>query len=75
MHAKAQNTMPIFIENQFYHVYNRANGDDKLFYTEANYLYFLAKLNSIISSEGKESNKPDRCNNVERYHPDEIMAY
>ncbi|MBL7066456.1 MAG: hypothetical protein ISS29_01165 [Candidatus Marinimicrobia bacterium] len=50
MHTKAQNTMPIFIENQFYHVYNRANGEDKLFYTDANYLYFLAKLNSYIST-------------------------
>jgi len=50
MHIKAQNTMPIFIENQFYHVYNRANGDDKLFYTDANYLYFLEKLNSYISA-------------------------
>jgi len=50
MHIKAQNTMPIFIENQFYHVYNRANGDDKLFYTDANYLYFLEKLISYISA-------------------------
>ena len=50
MHTKAQNTMPIFIENQFYHIYNRANGDDKLFYTDANYLYFLEKLNSYISA-------------------------
>ena len=42
--------MVLFIENQFYHVYNRANGDDQLFYTDANYLYFLEKLNSYISA-------------------------
>jgi len=50
MHTKAQNTVALFIENQFYHVYNRANGDDKLFYTDANYLYFLEKLNSYVSA-------------------------
>jgi len=50
MNTKAQNTIALFIENQFYHVYNRANGDDQLFYTDANYLYFLEKLNSYISA-------------------------
>jgi len=29
MHTKLQNTIALFIENQFYHVYNRANGDDQ----------------------------------------------
>ena len=50
MHTKAQNTMTLFIENQFYHVYNRANGDDQLFYTDANYFYFLEKLNLYVSA-------------------------
>ena len=50
MYTKPQNTMTLFIENQFYHVYNRANGDDQLFYTDANYFYFLEKLYSYVSA-------------------------
>lgn len=32
----------------YYHVYNRAVGDDKLFYTEANYIYFLKKYQEYM---------------------------
>jgi len=32
----------------YYHVYNRAVGDEKLFYTEKNYTYFLKKYSEHI---------------------------
>lgn len=44
-----QDTRAPFIEGQFYHIYNRANGDDRLFYTDANYIYFLKKLDTYLS--------------------------
>src|SRR6187402_549563 len=31
-----------------YHVYNRTVGDDNLFYSESNYLYFLKKYEEYI---------------------------
>ena len=33
----------------YYHIYNRANGSEKLFLNEGNYLYFLQKYNFYIS--------------------------
>ena len=40
----------IYLEpSSYYHVYNRAVGKDKLFYSEANYLYFLRKYQEYIS--------------------------
>jgi len=33
----------------YYHIYNRAVGDENLFYSEENYLYFLKKYNEYIS--------------------------
>ncbi|MCU0359169.1 MAG: hypothetical protein MUF75_00395 [Bacteroidia bacterium] len=32
-----------------YHIYNRANGFDKLFLTDRNYMYFLEKYQQFIS--------------------------
>jgi len=37
-------------EDKFYHVYNRANGSDKLFYNEENYRYFLRKYKYYLSN-------------------------
>ncbi len=34
--------------NQYYHIYNHANGRDNLFYEEVNYERFLASLQSFI---------------------------
>ena len=33
----------------YYHVYNRAIGNARLFYLEKNYYYFLKKYKNIIS--------------------------
>lgn len=33
----------------YYHIYNRAVGDENLFYSEANYFYFLKKYQEYIS--------------------------
>ncbi len=33
----------------FYHIYNHAVGNDKLFFTENNYIYFLSKFSEYIS--------------------------
>ena len=37
-----------FESHQFYHVYNRANGIEKLFYRDANYHYFIKLLRKYI---------------------------
>ncbi|MBN1639484.1 MAG: transposase [Ignavibacteriales bacterium] len=39
--------IPLFKGN-IYHIYNRANGNEKLFYTEANYLYFLRQYEKYL---------------------------
>ena len=37
------------IPDTFYHVYNRANGNEKLIHTDDNYLYFLKQWQKYIS--------------------------
>ena len=32
------------IQNEFYHVYNRGNNKQRIFFTDANYLFFLKKI-------------------------------
>ncbi len=44
-----QDYKAILEPNSYYHIYNRANGSEKLFLNEANYLYFLQKYNFYIS--------------------------
>ena len=44
----SNNINPI-TEESFYHIYNRAVGDNKLFYQDRNYTYFLANLNEYLS--------------------------
>lgn len=39
-----------FYKNHYFHVYNRANGKDKLFYNHANYLYFLKKYKEYMGA-------------------------
>lgn len=43
------NNQPPLEPGQYYHVYNRANGDDNLFREEANYYKFLQLYNKYIS--------------------------
>ncbi|MDW7681215.1 MAG: transposase [bacterium] len=38
-----------FVENQFYHILNRGNNKEKLFYKRDNYHYFLLKYNDYLS--------------------------
>jgi len=45
-----QDYKAILEPDSYYHIYNRANGKDKLFLTDANYRYFLQKYNFYISS-------------------------
>lgn len=33
----------------YYHIYNRGNGNDKIFYREKNYYYFLKKYDNYLS--------------------------
>jgi putative transposase len=35
--------------NKMYHIYNHANGNDNLFYTEDNYFYFLKRYSELLS--------------------------
>ncbi len=37
-------------EDKFYHIYNRGNNGEKLFYTEANYKFFLKKYDECLSN-------------------------
>ena len=36
-------------EGKFYHIYNRGNNRETLFYTEENYKYFLKKYDKYLS--------------------------
>lgn len=38
------------VENSYYHIYNRGNNKNSIFFEEANYSYFLAKLEKHIGS-------------------------
>jgi len=35
--------------DKMYHIYNHANGNDNLFYSEDNYIYFLKKYSELLS--------------------------
>jgi REP element-mobilizing transposase RayT len=39
-----------FYSNQFYHIYNRGNNGEKIFYTEENHAYFLRRFDHYISN-------------------------
>ena len=45
--------MPIyqvpFVENQFYHVFNRGNNRENIFFNQQNYFYFLKKYDEYLS--------------------------
>jgi putative transposase len=38
-----------FEENNLYHIYNRGNNKQTIFFTRENYLYFLNKIKKYIS--------------------------
>ncbi len=44
-----QDYKAILEPDSYYHIYNRANGSEKMFLNESNYLYFLQKYNFYIS--------------------------
>ena len=41
---------PDFIPGNFYHIYNRGNNRERLFYREANYQYFMSRLDEYMAS-------------------------
>lgn len=45
-----KNRQSILRPNVFYHVYNRTNGNERMFRTEANYRYFLERYRHHLSS-------------------------
>ena len=44
------NIIPLHAEN-FYHIFNRANGKERLFYNERNYGCFLRKFKHLTKKE------------------------
>ena len=44
---------PPLLENQFYHIYNRGNNGDNLFYSPENYGYFLRQLDLYVGAYTK----------------------
>ncbi|OGU37053.1 MAG: hypothetical protein A2315_11385 [Ignavibacteria bacterium RIFOXYB2_FULL_35_12] len=38
-----------FYSNQFYHIYNRGNNGEKIFYTSENYMFFLKRYDHYLS--------------------------
>jgi len=38
-----------FLADSIYHVYNRGNNSNKIFFRDENYLYFLKKIKLLIS--------------------------
>jgi hypothetical protein len=45
----------VLSSDNFYHIYNRANGADKLFRSKENYHYFLQKYQQYISPVGRQA--------------------
>ena len=43
-----QNKLEVLQPDTFYHIYNRANGSEKLFITDENYVFFLRKYKEYI---------------------------
>ncbi|EKB48516.1 transposase [Cecembia lonarensis] len=41
----------IFEPEGIYHIYNKANGDEKLFKSDDNYFYFLEKFNTYLGNK------------------------
>jgi REP element-mobilizing transposase RayT len=39
-----------FFENELYHIYNRGNNKQKIFFTPENYLYFMKKVRIFLLS-------------------------
>ena len=44
-----QNKLEVLQPDTFYHIYNRANGNEQLFISDENYLFFLRKYKEYIS--------------------------
>ena len=40
-----------FYTNQYYHIYNRGNNGEKIFYLPDNYIFFLKKFSEYLSGE------------------------
>lgn len=38
-----------FAEGSFYHIYNRGNNKQKIYFSEANYLFFIQKMKKYIA--------------------------
>src|SRR4051812_13701230 len=38
----------LFTPNEVYHIYNRGNNQQRIFFNEQNYLFFLRKINNQI---------------------------
>ncbi len=43
-----KNTQPL-LQNSYYHIYNRGNNHERIFYSEKNYRYFLRKYDEFLS--------------------------
>lgn len=46
--SKIDYYIPLY-QNKIYHIYNRGNGKEKIFYKRENYLYFLTQYEKFIS--------------------------
>jgi len=44
------NKSNIFLENYFYHIYNRGNNKEIIFYNDENYIYFLNKFDYYLNN-------------------------
>ena len=42
-------TSSVLEPDSFYHIYNRANGNELIFLTDRNYLFFLKQFNKYCS--------------------------
>lgn len=40
-----------FVEGKVYHVYNRGNNSQRIFFTNANYLFFIGKIRKLLVSD------------------------
>lgn len=44
------NSIMQFSEGALYHIYNRGNNQQPIFFSRDNYLYFLEKVNKYVAS-------------------------
>jgi putative transposase len=55
------------VENYYYHVYNRGNNFQNIFFEERNYLFFLKKLQDVALIKSREQSNNKDYDEIKKY--------